>query len=54
MEQAEFNWAHTWLEGGEPALTEAKTQGLLAQVFGLPRPLSLLFYSSDLSPCPGL
>ena len=36
MEQAEFNWACTWLEeGGAPALAEDKAQGVLAQVFGL-------------------
>ena len=46
-EQAEFNWACTWLEeGGVPVLAEDKAQGLLSQVFGLPRPFLPLFYSS--------
>ena len=49
-EQTAFDWAHTLLEeGGAPALAEDKAQGLLAQVFGLPRPLPLLFYSSVFS-----
>ena len=54
-EQAEFNWAQTRLEeGGAPVLAGDKAQGLLAKVFGLPRPLPLLFYSSVLFLCPGL
>ena len=53
-EQAEFDWAHTWMEeGGAPVLAEDKAQGLLAQVFGLSRPIPLLFYSSDFFLCPG-
>ena len=44
-EQAEFDWAHTWMEGISPALAESEAQGLLAQVFGSSRPLSLLFCS---------
>ena len=55
MEQAEFDWAGTWLEEGvAPALAEDKAQGLLAQVFCLPRSLSLLSYCSVLFPCPKL
>ena len=38
-------------DGGAPGLAEDKTQELLAQVFGLSRPLPLLFYSSVLSLC---
>ena len=53
MKQAEFDWACTWLEeGGAPVLAEDKAQGLLAQVFGLPMPLPLLFYASVLFLCP--
>ena len=43
-EQAEFDWAHTWMEDwGASVLAEDKTQGLLAQVFGLFRPHSSLY-----------
>ena len=48
-EQAEFELVHTWMkEGGAPALADDKAQGLLVQVFGLSRPLPLLFCSSIL------
>ena len=54
-EQAKFNWACTWLEeGGTHVLGEDKAQGLLSQVFGLPRPFSVLLYSSVLFLCPNL
>ena len=54
-ELAEFDWACTWLEeGGMPALAEDKAQGQLVQVFGLPRPLPILFYSNVLILCPGI
>ena len=53
MEQTEFDWAHMWLEEGVHLYwLRTKLKVCFTWVFDLPRPLSLLFYSSVLFLCP--